>query len=400
MAHHKYFEFSVADYDFSQGDFTQGTVSRMRDHLIIGGGAVGLSLAYELSRHGRSVAVVDRRSPGREASWAGAGLLPPCLSRIGHPALDSMVAMSNRLHEQWSRSLLDETGIDNECRRSGALLLATTEQHRVRLRDDALYWRERDIQLDSVALETLPEFEPEIAVSQILEAYHAPDEVQLRNPRHLQALVAACLRRGVEIVSDVEIDGFKRHGTQVVAAQAGNVSFEADQICICGGAWSTQLFAEFDLPISVRPMRGQIVLLKLPAQMLRHVIYDGPHYLVPRVDGHVLVGSTVEDVGFDKNTTDEAVAEMLEFARSVMPALSSASLVKTWAGLRPATPDGLPYLGPIPDTSNCFVAAGHFRCGLQLSTATAVLMRQVMGGETPDVDLSAFSLQRDSLTVS
>ncbi len=135
----------------------------MRDCLIIGGGAIGLSLAYELSGQGRSVCVVDRQELGRESSWAGAGLLPPCLSRIGHPALDSMVAMSNRLHAQWAEQLLAETGIDNERLRCGALLLATTEALRTELYKDIQYWQQRNVRLESVEVGALAELEPALA---------------------------------------------------------------------------------------------------------------------------------------------------------------------------------------------------------------------------------------------
>lgn len=372
----------------------------MHDCLIIGGGAVGLSLAYELSGQGQKVRLVDRQQPGQEASWAGAGLLPPCLSRIGHPALDSMVELSNDLHEQWAAQLLEETGIDTEFVRCGAILLATTSTNHDDLTKTAHHWHDRKIQLDAVDAEWITRHEPALDQRAILDAYFAPDEVQLRNPRHLQALKAACLGRGVEIISDVEIVGFDREGGRVTAATSISERITAEQFCICGGTWSTSLLEPFGLPVEVKPMRGQIVLLKTDCQFLNHVIYDGPHYLVPRADGHILVGSTVEDVGFDTQTTDQAVSTMIDFSRHVVPRLADASIKRAWAGLRPATSDGLPYLDRVPDTSNCFVAAGHFRCGLQLSTATAILMRQLMANEAPQIDLSAFSLQREPLATT
>ena len=372
----------------------------MYDCLIIGGGAIGLSLAYELSGHGQAVCVVDRQQIGRESSWAGAGLLPPCLSRIGHPSLDSMVAMSNRLHAQWAEQLLAETGIDNEHARCGALLLATSEELSRDLQEDVQYWRQRDIRLQQVDVAALGKFESALATDQVIEAYFVPDEVQVRNPRHLQALAAACRQRGVDVRNDAAIDGFESRGGRIIAAKTGSQRIEAGQFCICGGAWTTSLLKAFDLPVTVKPIRGQIVLLKLERRILRHVIYNGPNYLVPRVDGRVLVGSTVEDVGFDKSTTDEAISAMLDFAGRLVPSLAAAPVEQRWAGLRPATPDGRPYMDRIPDTDNGFVAAGHFRCGLQLSTATAVLRRQLMAGTTPDVDLSAFSISRDTLSVT
>ena len=373
----------------------------MRECLIIGGGAVGLSLAYELSGHGWSVEVVDRRQPGLESSWAGAGLLPPCLSRIGAPALDSMVTMSNRLHRVWATKLLDETGIDNEYNPCGALLLATSDDRRTKLRQDVAHWHAQNIRLEPLDTRALAEIEPALASERVLEAHLAPDEVQLRNPRHLKALMAACRQRGVQIRRDVEVTGFEQQGGRVTAAIWEQGRIESDAFCICGGAWSTPLLAQFGVRAAVKPIRGQIVLLKADRPIVRHVIYDGSHYyLVPRADGHILIGSTVEDVGFDKSTTTAAVAAMLEFAHQLVPELTTASVEQCWAGLRPATADGLPYMGRVPDAENCFVAAGHFRCGLQLSTSTAVLMRQLMSGDQPEIDLAAFAVDREAVAIS
>ncbi|MCG8583759.1 MAG: glycine oxidase ThiO [Pirellulales bacterium] len=372
----------------------------MQDCLIIGGGAIGLSLAYELSTHGQAVLIVDRRSPGQEASWAGAGLLPPCLSRIGHPALDAFVEMSNGLHARWAEQLREQTAIDTEFRRSGALLLATTEKHRLELVETADHWHSRSIRLDQVDIEWIARHESALNRDTIFESYFAPDEVQLRNPRHLRALETACRQQGVRIVENCNIDGFERRDGRVVAAIAGSARFEAEQFCVCGGTWSSSLLEPLGVSVEVKPMRGQIVLLKSERPVLNHIVYDGPHYLVPRADGHTLVGSTVEDVGFDKRTTDEAISGMLDFARKIAPPLAGASVERAWAGLRPATSDGLPFLDRLPGIKNGYVAAGHFRCGLQLSTATAVLMRQLMTGETPAMDLRPFSVDRDLAIVS
>ena len=370
----------------------------MRECLIIGGGAVGLSLAYELNGHGWSVEVVDRQQPGLESSWAGAGLLPPCISRIGDPALDSMVEMSNRLHREWAAKLLDETGIDNEYNPCGALLLASNEEHLASLQQDIAYWQEQSVRLDQLDSHALAETEPAVAADRVLDAYFAPDEAQVRNPRHLKALLTACEQRGVRIRRGVEITGFEQRDGRVTAAIHEQGRIKAEQFCICGGAWSSPLLVPFGLQAALKPIRGQIVLLAADRPILKHIIYDGSlYYLVPRVDGRVLVGSTVEDVGFDKTTTEAATSAMIEFARQLAPELAEARVEKCWAGLRPATADGLPYIGRIPDVVNGFVAAGHFRCGLQLSTSTAVLMRQLMSGDEPEIDLSPFAVDRQAV---
>jgi glycine oxidase len=142
------------------------------------------------------------------------------------------------------------------------------------------------------------------------------------------------------------------------------------------------------------PIRGQIVLFRCHEPPITRIINEGSRYLVPREDGRVLAGSTEEEVGFDKRTTAEAIADLTEFARDLVPALREATIEKTWAGLRPGSFDGLPYLGRLPGLMNAYVAAGHFRNGLFLSTATAVVMSQLIRGEQPEVDLSPFRVGR------
>ena len=146
--------------------------------------------------------------------------------------------------------------------------------------------------------------------------------------------------------------------------------------------------------VPLKPIRGQIALLHTGTPLMRRVVNVGKRYLVPRDDGRVLVGSTEEDVGFVKHTTAEAIAELLRFGVELVPALKNAALENCWAGLRPATPDERPYLGRIPGFDNAFVAAGHFRSGLQLSPGTAVVLRQCILGQPVDIDLSAFRLDR------
>src|SRR5262249_34892770 len=144
----------------------------------------------------------------------------------------------------------------------------------------------------------------------------------------------------------------------------------------------------------IMPIRGQMVLFKCSTPQIRHIINEGPRYLVPREDGHVLVGSVEEEAGFDKRTTDTVIADLTQFAYGVAPTLRAATIESSWAGLRPGTFDGFPYLGAVPGLSNAFVAAGHFRSGLYLSTGTARLMAELMMGQTPDIDITPFRIAR------
>jgi glycine oxidase len=171
-------------------------------------------------------------------------------------------------------------------------------------------------------------------------------------------------------------------------------TYTAGRFCIASGAWSRPLLMQAGCESPLEPVRGQIVLLNAQPLPFGQIIQSGPRYLVPRPDGRILIGSTEEHVGFDKRNTAAAVAELIDFAVSLVPALAEATYERSWAGLRPCTPDGLPYLGQVPETRNLFVAAGHFRAGLQMSPATAVLMREVLLEQPTTISLDGLACDR------
>jgi len=168
--------------------------------------------------------------------------------------------------------------------------------------------------------------------------------------------------------------------------------YEADQFCITAGAWTAKLLQKVGYALPIVPVRGQIVLYQTERTLIRHIIEVGKRYLVPRDDGRILVGSTEENAGFEKVNTEEAISELKRFATELVPALKSARVEKTWAGLRPMSQTGSPFLGRLPGMENAFVAAGHFRAGLQTSPATALVMKQLMCGEESALDLDGFSI--------
>ncbi len=392
----------------------------MHDVLVVGGGVIGLSLAWDLARHGQKVQVIDQGPPGREASWAGAGILPPANRATAIHPYDQLCALSAELHPRWADELKAVTGIDTGYVRSGGLYLARTPGEAASLAAWAADQRALGIAVKELGLEELADVEVGLASdsgsssatqysvlsTQYLEpkahrshgrpprAFLFPEEAQLRNPRHLRALISACQQAGVEISANVEATDIllDRGEVQGIATSRGLV--RANWYGFTAGAWTGQLLAKLDLPIAVLPLRGQMVLFRCESPPIRNIVNEGSRYIVPRDDGRVLAGSTEEEVGFDKRTTQEAIAELAAFARDLVPALTSAPIERTWAGLRPATFDGLPYLGPLPGTSNAFVAAGHFRSGLFLSPATAVVMSQLIRGERPEIDLGIFRVGR------
>jgi glycine oxidase len=366
----------------------------MSDVLIVGGGVIGLSLAYELAGHGARVRVIDAGAPGREASWAGAGILPPAAADSDDP-LEQLTALSNHLHRRWHDELLAETGIDNGYRCSGAIYLARSRQDAESLAQFAGQAAAGGIACQRRSADDLAEVEPRLRpAGDLAGAYLLPDECQIRNPRHLKALMAACVARGVEITQGVAAQDFEIRAQRVHAVRTNLGSIAADRVCVTTGAWTAALCEKLGAVAALKPIRGQIVLLTTPGPLISHIINEGRRYLVPRADGRLLVGSTEEDVGFDRRTTAGAIAELLDFAVGLVPALAGAAVERYWSGLRPATADGLPYLSQAPGFENAFVAAGHYRSGLQLSTGTALVMGEWMRSEPPQINLAAFRLDR------
>lgn len=370
----------------------------MNDVLVIGGGVIGLSIAYELARHGARVQLLERGELAREASWAGAGILPPPATGDDLPAWDRLQSFSYELHRTWAAELRERTGIDNGYRVCGGLYLARRAGEAAALRAAAEQWRSDGVEVESLSPNELAQLEPGVAdvvaLNTLRAAYLLPQEAQIRNPRHLQALVAACRKLGVRLVDHASVAQIDMRGGRIAGVETDRGTFTAEKLCIATGAWTEALAAQLGLALSVYPVRGQMLLYRCAAPPLRHIVSEGPRYLVPRDDGHVLVGSTEEDVGFDKRNTDVALAELRAFATSLVPALAQAELVASWAGLRPHAVDGFPYIGRVPHLENAFLAAGHYRAGLSTSPGTAVLMRELMHGQPATIDISEFRLDR------
>lgn len=373
----------------------------MTDCCIIGGGIVGLSIARELAGRGASVRVLARGGRRDTASWAGVGIFPPAPEWAGCGPHAALTAWSDRLHRQWADELRAETGIDNGLRQCGGLYVATAAGMD-RLHAAAREWRERGAECHELDAIDLAACEPVLADAigrgAITGGLLLPAEQSFRSPRHLEALEASCRLRGAVVTREAEVrDVLRSHGgvESVVAEVAGTVeTVRARHFVLAAGAWTGTLGEKFGLRIETRPIRGQIVLLQLPRPVLTRIVNLGLHYLVPREDGHLLVGSTLEDAGFVPTTTAVAITGLRAVARELLGDVACVEPTRTWAGLRPGTVDGLPTIGRVPGLANAFVAAGHFRAGLHQSTGTAVMIADLIQGKRPMVDPAAFAADR------
>lgn len=359
----------------------------MVDVVIVGGGVIGLTTAYFLAREGVKVAVLDKGDFGQESSWAGAGILPPASVGAAGNAYEHFRDRSARMFPLLSQELRELTGVDNGYLRSGGLEFINDE-------NSESEWHSDTLGLQVLQEAAVRKLEPGIAGIELGKALYLSDMAQVRNPRHMKALLAACCSLGVELRPGELVCDFVREGSKIRAARVLSESISASRFLVAGGAWTDGLLERFGVKLGIVPIRGQIAMLSLPAPAFRRILLAGTQYLVPRPDGRVLVGSTEENVGFDKRTTVAAIEELLGLAMTLVPPLRDASLERCWAGLRPGSPDGLPFLGTVPGCDNLYVAAGHFRSGIFLSPATGVVMKELILGQAVSVSLEAFRLDR------
>lgn len=349
---------------------------------------IGLTTAWYLAGEGAKVTVVDRVEVGRQASWAGAGILPPAELASAASPIDRLRAHSLRLYADLSRQLLELTGIDNGYRVCGGVELPDPESPGAALPTDE--WHAPGVTSERLGPDGLRRCVPDLALS-FDHGVLLPTLAQVRNPWHLRALAAGCLARGARLLPEWPAERLRTRGQFVEGVEGPHGQLSAGRVLLAAGAWSAKLIAQAGVDLPVFPVRGQMVLFPPGRPGVRPVLLQGKRYLVPRTDGRLLAGSTEEHAGFDATPTEEGVAGLVAFARRLMPALGDVEPEKTWAGLRPSNPDGLPYLGQVPGWDNLFVGAGHFRAGLQLSPASGLLLCQALLGRTPLLPLEPFA---------
>jgi glycine oxidase len=344
------------------------------DVIIIGGGIIGLSLAIALRRRGATVLVVERGEPGREASHAAGGMLVDCLLETP-AALQSLAAASARMYPEFVHELEIESGMKVDLRDQGTILFPDP-QHT----DDC----ER-LGLTAVKPQQL---ESELADDQ--PAFYLRERSV--DPRALSAVaLKAAKNLEVDFSSGDAVTAVNLSDSRVTGVSTTKTKFAAEKVVNCAGAWSGQIGPQ---AFPTRPVKGQMLCLVMPSRtLLKHVIRSPKAYLIPRSDGRLLVGATVEEAGFDKRTVPETIQRLHRAALELVPKLRDAKILEDWAGLRPGTPDGLPILGATA-TPGYYVATGHFRDGILLAAITAQVMAAVIEGRTPEHGLTAFSPER------
>jgi glycine oxidase len=336
---------------------------------VIGGGVAGLASALALLERGYSVTVLEQGACGHESSWAGGGILSP-LCPWDYP--DEVTRLAGRgaaLFAAWASGLHRATGIDPEYETSGMLVLPPYDLAA------AQAW----CSAHGVRLETA-------ADGGVL----LPDVAQVRNPRLMHALQSRVAALGGHILERCTVREIVAQGGRVQKLQTDCGECEADVFVVAAGAWSRQVLGAHALQLDIAPVRGQMLLYKFDVPPIPHIVLQKDLYLIPRRDGHVLVGSTLEYAGFDKSTTEAARADLSRRAESILPSLRGRPLVRHWAGLRPGSPGNIPAIGRHPQLENLYINSGHFRYGVTMAPASVEILVNEMEGKPQPIDVAPY----------
>jgi len=357
----------------------------MNRHIIVGGGVIGMLTALELVEAGQSVTLFEHGETGRESSWAGGGIVSPLFPWRYLDSVTKLASWSQAVYPSFSAELSEQTGVDPEYTGCGLILIAPDEVQLAR------NWAEtHSHELLSVDSEEFRRLEPQ-AANPPQSALWMPNVGQVRNPRMVSALRVRLDQLGVEIRTGDGVEQLLLHADRCTGVRSMSGIHHADSVVVCAGAWSGRLLADLPSTPAIGPVRGQMLLFAAEPGTVSRMVLEGSRYVIPRRDGRTLFGSTIEDVGFEKQTTDAAREELYAIATERFPILKRYPVEAHWAGLRPSSPAGVPYIGGHPEIERLFVNAGHFRNGIVLGPASARLASDLVLDRTPILDPAPYT---------
>jgi glycine oxidase len=350
---------------------------RAADALVVGGGVIGAAVAWRLARAGAAVTLFERDDVAAHATRAAAGMLAPISESLGDGPIFTLGLASLARLEAELDELRALSGIDPAFVRSGALRVArASEAAPLRARARAL----EPFGCEWLDADELAKREPGLAPD-FTGALHSAREAHVDGWRLALAYLGAAERRGAKVLRGVEVTGLARAGARVVGVHSSAGDFAAQDVVLCTGAWSARARDWLGTPVPVVPVKGQMLALEPSALCHGPILWSADAYLVPRPDGELRVGATVEHAGFDARPTAAGIAALLAGACALVPALRDAALARVWAGLRPGTPDELPLVGPVANAPGAWLAAGHYRNGILLASLTgAALASELLDG--------------------
>lgn len=358
----------------------------MPDMIVVGGGVVGMLTAWTLGQAGAEVVLLERGETGREASWAGGGIVSPLYPWRYSAAVANLAHWSQDFYPKLGDRLLADTGLDPEVHVTGLYWLDLDDQA------EALAWAEKHGRpLSEVDIDAVHEAVPVLGQG-FERAVYMSGVANVRNPRLAKSLREALVRLpNVSVQEQVEVTGFLRDGNAVKGVRTAQGNFTADAVVLAAGAWSGQLLATLGLELPVEPVKGQMILYRGEPAFLSSMVLAKGRYAIPRRDGHILIGSTLEHAGFDKTPSDEALASLRASAEELIPALAGREPVNHWAGLRPGSPQGIPFIGEVPGHHGLWLNTGHYRNGLVLAPASCQLLADLIQARLPIIEATPYA---------
>ena len=355
-------------------------MSQKQEVIVVGAGVVGLLSALELTRAGFSVTLVERGLSGREASRAAAGVLSTLFPWRSPRALALLSRWSQSSYAMLADDVRRASGIDPEWTPSGLLCFDLKDC------DAALAWAQTTGRaIDFLEAHQVRRQEPALA-EHARPAIFLPGIAHIHISRFLRALREALLNEGVPIKEETAVTGLTEKAGRITGVRIEGGDLRADHVVIAAGAWSSGLAEMLDVRVPVEPVRGQIIQFRGPPGLLGRVLCEGEHYLLARRSGDILVGSTREHVGFDRDITAEAREELIKVAQDLLPVLKGAAPARQWSGIRPGSPEGVPYIGAHPKYEGLWFNTGHYANGITLAPGSARLLADLMSGRPPILD--------------
>jgi glycine oxidase len=371
-------------------------LSQIANILIIGGGVIGLSLARELNKKGvKKITILERGKAGQESSFAAAGILAPQAEAEKADIFFQFCNDSKNLYLNFAEQLLAETAVDIELDRNGTLYLAFTETDVAEIRCRFEWQKKAGLAIEHLNANEARKAEPFVSPD-VREALFFPHDWQVENRKLLAALQKYAKLNDIEIIENAEVKSLLIENDKVTGAETAEGKKFAETVVLATGAWTSLIESGEDAlsRLNVKPIRGQILSFRTAKRLFSKVVYSPRGYLVPRVDGRILIGATVEDAGFDKNITLSGTKFLLETASEISPSLAGLDISDNWAGLRPFAADGLPILGTFPEIENLHIATAHYRNGILLAPLTAKILADKIGENLDSKYFEVFSPRR------
>jgi glycine oxidase len=373
-----------------------GKLENSFDVAIIGGGINGASIAYQLSKIGRKVIIIEKNQLACQASSAAAGMLAAQAELEQDGPLYQMALKSQKMFSDLSSELFEYSGVDIEYVNKGLLKIAESEEIALEVKKQVTFQRNWDPAIKWLDTKELREMEPSLS-SSLAGGMYLPNDGHVQPAKLTQAFAKAAVNFGAEIRQNTEVLSFNFENSQVKGVITTNGIVNCDQVVVATGAWSAKLMRESGIDIRVYPVKGECFSVRTEKPIINTTIFsDKRCYLVPKRNGEIYIGATMIENTFDKTVTPKGIASLIERATQLVPEIKDAAWERVWSGIRPQTGDGLPYIGEHPRWQGLFVAAGHFRNGILLSPITGKLVADLVAGNLlNDNLLSAFQLERN-----